>query len=106
MTNYTKSFGLMFFKNMMMQDSIIVAFNKAKQTIIPEDFFNDVDPITMRLLTEGVKLLPKDASHREKLFDDTDDDIQMHLKDGPWIDTSNVRGPSNVELIWEPFVGR
>lgn len=45
---------------------------------------------------EGPILMPIDGSHNVKLFNNNSDDERLKLKDGLFLDSSKVRGPTNI----------
>jgi len=55
---------------------------------------------------QGAILFPKQNSHKAKLFDSTLDDERFILKSGAILDSSKVRGPSNIPKLVTPYTGR
>lgn len=54
----------------------------------------------------GPLLLPVNGRHKVKLFDSSSDDEKMQLKTGHFLDSSKVRGPTNVTKPNTSYTGR
>jgi len=99
-----------FYKRIVEEKTIKDSFKLARQILFTKikdlNFELGLENIDMESIGEGPILYPKRDSHLNKIFDSNEADERKILKPGKFIDTSNVRGPTNISKNLQPYTGR
>ncbi|CDW81385.1 UNKNOWN [Stylonychia lemnae] len=110
--DYIYDFCVEFYKNLILEKTILESWRKAKPSI--NDGIRKVSnqmqnfSLSQDDIGQGPILHPSDYKHRDKLFDGQSFDDKMLLKSGQFLDTSKIRGPTNIQINKPstPYTGR
>eukprot|EP00347_Sterkiella_histriomuscorum_P024050 403332474 len=109
---YIYDFCVEFYKHILQEKSINQSWQKAKPRLNEsirkyQSHFSHVQ-LSQEDVGDGPILYPRDNKHIEKLFDSGSLDDKMQIKSGVFLDTSKIRGPTNIMVNKPstPYTGR